>query len=199
MEIAKFGPVSTKESKHEAHGPNPTRAKCSVGMQEHQMMPYTCWLLGVTIFTIATGSRTWKRHELVYYGGILYFMAACWMNVLLASVFVQKVLHEVMVFFILYGHLSFPNVGVRKCAYVLSGVTIASRHIHGRCLFLWWMTDKNLVLDVCHVIIIAAGRFCQLPALVVLLASCLWSFADARWALDDSLASLNFTSACTSC
>jgi hypothetical protein len=102
------------------------------------------------------------------------------------------VLHEIMVFFILYGHLSFPNAGVRKCAYVLSGITIASRHIHGRCLFLWWMVEKNLALDVCHTIVVITGRCYQFPAHIVLLASCLWSFADARWSLDESLISPNF-------
>lgn len=160
-----------------------------------QMTPYTGWLLGVTVALVSHGSRMWERHERTHYGAVLYFLAACWVNVLLASNLVQKVLHEVMVCFLLYGHLSFPNVGVRKCAHVLSGVTIASRLIHGRCLFLWWMAEKNLALDACHAIVIVAGWGCQLPARVVFFASCLWSLADAWWALDVVTPVTNLSSA----
>lgn len=142
------------------------------------MISYIWFLFLSTVFVFKTSKCFRNYDDLKYLGGILIFLFFCWINVLLRSLFIQKLLHEIMVLFLLLGHLTPSCKGVKNISIYLSILIFFTRIIYNKCLFLWWNETRNIKLDLCHLLVVIFGNYVSISPKLVCFFSVFWSILD---------------------
>lgn len=71
----------------------------------------------------------------------------CAVNTRMQSQTFQLCLHDMFVYMITYGLMSSMCTGLRIYAMMIALFMISTRIVYGRCIFLWWKTQRNMDYD----------------------------------------------------
>ena len=120
---------------------------------------HPAWTALLIFTTWYAQAASFDSAEPRFFAGVRCILGVCFVNLEWQLRWLQKLAHDAYVSLLLHALAVSTCSNVRTFGLVTSALQLLTRWWYGRCLFLWWNTERNVDNDV---------------AIVILCAMCLW-------------------------